>query len=304
MGYLFSGGKMEDLAWKILLSLSGSLFGTFSLFILVSIVVESWMTGAPAFPKDLLTPPSDSPFEKVAFPSSDGITLRGWFFPPPKPNGPVIIYAHGSGRDLREGLPLVPLFQKAGLGLLLFSYRNHGFSDRTSNGHTYGLKESEDLDAAVQFLKSIGYKSIALMGYSLGAASAIMSAARNPEVKAVVAIAPFASAFDLWFSNSPPFIPRPLLYVTLWLTEKRKGIKLAAISPEKAMKYIAPRPILLIQGTKDSYIPPAHTRRLMEAAGAGARLLLLDGADHKSVFLPGVIKKQELIIGFLREALH
>ncbi len=295
---------MEELVLKILLSLSGSLFGTFSLFVLVSLVLESWMTGAPAFPKGHLNLPSDSPFEEVAFPSSDGITLRGWFFPPPKPNGPVIIYAHGSGRDLREGLPLVPILQKGGFGLLLFSYRNHGFSDWTSNGHTYGMKESEDLDAAVQFLKGRGYSSIGLMGYSLGAASAIISAARNPEVKAVVAIAPFASAFDLWFSNSPPFIPRPLLYVTLWLTEKRKGIKLADISPEKAIKDIAPRPILLIQGTKDSYIPLSHTRRLLEAAGKGARLLLLDGANHKSVLLPGVIKKQDLIIDFLRKALH
>ncbi len=295
---------MEELALKILLSLSGSIFGTFSLFILVSIVLESWMTGAPAFPKDYLASPSDNPFEEVSFPSSDGLTLRGWLFPPPEPNGPVIVYAHGSGMDLREGLPFVPIFQSAGFGLLLFSYRNHGFSDRISNGHTYGLKESEDLDAAVQFLKGRRYSSVCFMGYSLGAASAIISAARNPEVKAVVAIAPFASAFDLWFSNSPPFIPKPLLYVTLWLTEKRKGIKLADISPEKAIKDIAPRPILLIQGTKDSYIPLSHTRRLLEAAGAGARLLLLDGANHKSVLLPGVIKKQDFIIDFLRKALH
>ncbi len=294
---------MEELILKIIISLSGSAFGTFSLFILVSIVLESWLTGAPPFPLKERTPQIGLPFEEVAFPSSDGVTLRGWLFPPPTPEGPVIVYAHGSGRDLREGLPLVPMLREAGFGVLLFSYRNHGFSDRVLKGHTYGLKESEDLDAAVSFLKERGYRSIGIMGYSLGAASAIMSAARNPEVKAVVAVAPFASARDLWFSSGPLIIPRPLLYLTLWLTEKRKGIKLSAASPKDFISRIAPRPVLLIQGTRDAYIPPEQTRKLMEAAGAGTTLLLIEGADHRSVFLPGVVRHWKFVLNFLRKAL-
>ncbi len=294
---------MEELALKVLISISGSMFGTFFLFILVSTVLESWLTGAPPFPAKERTPQICSPFEEVAFPSSDGVTLRGWFFPPPTHHSPVIIYAHGSGRDLREGLPLVPMLKEAGFGVLLFSYRNHGFSDRILKGHTYGLKESEDLDAAVRFLKRKGYNSIGVIGYSLGAASAIMSAARNQEIKAVVAIAPFASAKDLWFSKSPPFIPKPLLYLTLWLTEKRKGIKLASISPREVIDRIAPRPILLIQGTKDAYISPEQTRKLLEAAGVGVTLMLIEGADHKSVFLPGILKRWNFVLHFLRMAL-
>ncbi len=281
---------MEELVLKILISLSGSVFGYFSLFVLVSIVLESWLTGAPPFPYKERIPQLGLPFEEVAFPSSDHVTLRGWLFPPPAPDNPVVIYAHGSGRDLREGLPLVPILREAGFGVLLFSYRNHGFSDRILRGHTYGLKESEDLDAAVRFLKERGYRSIGIIGYSLGAASAIITAARNPEVKAVVAIAPFTSATDLWFSNAFPLVPRPLLLFTLWLTEKRKGIKLAAVSPKDFIGKIAPRPILLIHGTRDSYIHPGHIRKLLEAAGAGATLLTIEGADHKSVFLPGFVK--------------
>ncbi len=293
---------MEELALKVLLSVGGSIFSSFSLFILISMVLESWMTGAPAFPQHERIPQIGLPYEEVAFPSSDGITLRGWLFPPAVPDRPVIIYAHGSGRDLREGLPIVPVLSKAGFGVLLFSYRGHGFSDRTFKGHTYGLKESEDIDAAVHFLKGRGYK-VGVIGYSLGAASAIMSAARNPEIKAVVAIAPFASASDLWFSNSLPFIPRMLIQFNMWLTEKRKGIKLSAISPAAEIGKIAPRPILLVQGTRDGYIQAHQTRKLLEAAGEGITLLLIEGATHKSVLLPGFIKHQDFILKFLQEAL-
>lgn len=294
---------MERFILKVLLSLSGGIFSTFSLFILISVILESWMTSAPAFPRNWQIPHFGFPFEEVVFTSRDGIALRGWLFPPPNPDGPVIIYAHGSGKDLREGLPFVPLLREAGFGILLFSYRNHGFSYRFLRGHTYGLKESEDLEAAVCFLKERGYKSIAVIGYSLGAASAIMTAARSQDIKAVVAIAPFASATDLWFSNSPPFIPKLFLYITMWLTEKHKGIKLSAISPAEAIGKITPRPVLLIQGAKDSYISPEQTWKLLEAAGKGTTLLLIKEADHKSILLPGVVKYRFFILNFLKRAL-
>ncbi|MCS7286229.1 MAG: alpha/beta fold hydrolase [Anaerolineae bacterium] len=294
---------MEKFILKVLVSLSGGIFGTFSLFILVSVILESWMTSAPAFPRNWQIPQFGFPFEEVVFTSQDGIALRGWLFPPLNPDGPVVIYAHGSGKDLREGLPFVPLLREAGFGILLFSYRNHGFSHRFLKGHTYGLKESEDLEAAVHFLKERGYKSIAVIGYSLGAASAVMTAARSQDIKAVVAVAPFASVTDLWFSNSPPFIPRPFLYITMWLTEKRKGIKFSAISPVEAIRKITPRPILLIQGAKDSYISPEQTWKLFEAAGEGATLLLIEEADHKSVLLPGIVKYWRFVLNFLKKAL-
>ena len=92
-------------------------------------------------------------YEEVAFPTGDGLTLRGWFFPAEEPDAPAVLYAPGTAHDQRSGLSLVPAFHAAGYHVLLFSYRGHAQSDGTRWGFTYGDAESRDLDAAVRFLR-------------------------------------------------------------------------------------------------------------------------------------------------------
>jgi fermentation-respiration switch protein FrsA (DUF1100 family) len=59
------------------------------------------------------------------------------------------------------------------------------------------------------------------------------------------------------------------------------GLDLGAITPERAISQVAPRPILLIHGTADTRIPVENAYRLKAATtDAGVELWIVPGAEH------------------------
>jgi uncharacterized protein len=75
-------------------------------------------------------------YEGVSFPTSDGVTLRGWFIP--GQNGATILFAHGGGGNrLGVGqLEQTAVLAKHGFGILLFDLRGHGDSEGTQTSFT------------------------------------------------------------------------------------------------------------------------------------------------------------------------
>ena len=63
-------------------------------------------------------------------------------------------------------------------------------------------------------------------------------------------------------------------------TRRRYGYGFSQVRPIEAISRIEPRPLLMFHGTEDSVIPVEHAHRLARAAGASARLVLTEGADH------------------------
>ena len=135
--------------------------------------------------------PKDYSFEStdVAFESSPGVMLRGWFITPKTsgavithtaldgrqlspglvnlsvnqpPNGATILVVHGHGSS-RTRRPrgqasifekvAIPLLQ-AGYHILTFDLHNHGTSDQ-SGPITFGLSESRDVIAALSYLQDV-----------------------------------------------------------------------------------------------------------------------------------------------------
>jgi dipeptidyl aminopeptidase/acylaminoacyl peptidase len=265
---------------------TGVLVGTSLLTLVGPIVGESLATLPPAFPRGDANPWTEMAisFEDVAFPTTDGLTLRGWFIPAEEPSAPAILYAHATAHDQRSGLSLVPAFHAGGYHVLLFSYRGHALSDGNSLGFTYGHGESRDVDAAVQFLREEkGIRRIGAIGHSAGAASIILSAARNPQIGAVAAVAVFNSVTEAWHTSRPSLMPPFLMDLTLRLAEKRKGFDRDQVCPLEAVPRIAPRPLLLIHGTNDRRITEAQARRLFEVAREPKALWLVDGATHDGI---------------------
>ena len=254
--------------------------------VVVLLASEMWITRAPTFPQesDNLLVELNLPFERVVFPTTDGLMLRGWFIPSDEPDAPAILYAPGSGRDQRSGLPLVPTLHEAGYHVLLFSYRGSGLSDGNGKGLTYGYGESQDVESAVDFLRQVkGIRRVGAIGYSVGAVSVILSAARNPHIEAVLAIAPFACVSEVWTSNRPPLVPAFVLDLMLRLVEWRKGFSRADVCPVEVVGRIAPRPLWLVHGTADEHIPLVQAQRLFSAAGQPKTLWLIEGESHGSI---------------------
>jgi alpha-beta hydrolase superfamily lysophospholipase len=283
------------------------LLGTSLLTVAGSVLGEMVATMPPSFRKDDVTPLLQQGilYEEVAFPTGDGLTLRGWFFPADRLDAPALIYAPATAHDQRSGLSLVPALHAADYHVLLFSYRGHALSDGNRWGFTYGDAESRDLDAAVRFLGQIkGLRQIGVIGHSAGAVSGILSAARNPEVGAVVAVAPFTCVDEVWATNRPTVVPQLLLDLTLRLTEMRKGFDRSDVCTLDAVHLIAPRPLLIIHGTQDQRITQEQVHRLFAAAEEPKNLWLVEGASHNSVRDPMLDQLMPEVIAFLDNALR
>jgi len=244
-------------------------------------------------------------YEEVAFPTTDGLTLRGWFIPAARSDAPAIVYAPATGHDQRSGVSLAPAFHWAGYHLLLFSYRGHARSDGRPGAFTYGDAESRDVDAAVRYLyETRGIDRIGVVGHSAGAVSAILSAARNPHLGAVVAVAPFNCVAEIWQSNRPALVPAFLLDWTLSLAEKLRGFDRADVCPVEVVDRIAPRPLLVIHGTADQRISETQVRRLYGAAREPKALWLVEGASHSGIRSPVLDDLAPQVIAFLDGALR
>ena len=269
------------------------------------LVGETIATLPPAFRKADSAPQLEAGLahEDVTFPTTDGLELRGWFFPAARPDAPAMIYAPATSHDQRSGLSLVPAFHEAGYHVLLFSYRGHALSDGRKGQFTYGEAESRDVEAAVQFLseaKSID--RISVVGHSAGAVSAILSAARNPLIGAVVAVAPFNCVTEVWHTSRPSLVPAPVLNWALWVAEKTRGFDREQVCPVRVVEQIAPRPLLVIHGTEDRRITEEQVRELYAAAEEPKSLWLVDGASHDGIRNPVLDILSKDVISFLDAA--
>ncbi len=302
-----SWGRRCAVRMKALKIAAGVLAGISLLTLAGPVVGEMIAIFPPFFPRQHVTPLSglSLSYEEVAFPTTDGLTLRGWFIPAEQPDAPAIVYAPATGTDQRSGLSLVPAFHRAGYHVLLFSYRGHAQSDGQRGAFTYGDAESRDLDAAVNFLFQVkGVRPIGLIGHSVGAASAILSAARNPRVAAVVAVAPFNCVAEVWNTSRPSFVPPFLLNWTMWVVEQIRGFHREKVCPVEVVAQIAPRPLLIVHGTDDRRITEAQVRHLFTTARQPKSLWLVKGATHGSIRNPVLDELAPQVIAFFDAALR
>lgn len=290
---------------KILKIAAGLAVGATLLVLAAPVAGEAIAILPPPFPRETPDPLTELglPYEDVTFPTTDGLTLRGWFFPAEEPDLPALLYAPATSHDQRSGLSLVPAFHDAGYHVLLFSYRGHALSDGRKGQFTYGDAESRDVDAAVRFLhETRGIERIAVAGHSVGAVSAILSAARNPQIGAVVAVAPFACVAEVWQTSRPSIVPSFILDWTLWHAERVRGFDREQICPLEVVERIAPRPLLVIHGTHDRRITEEQVRRLFAAAAEPKSLWMVEGATHNGIRTPVLDALAPDVISFLDAA--
>jgi len=247
-------------------------------------------------------------FERVAFPSDDGIRLAGWFGKGAGGRGnATIIVCHGWGSDTRDRLGLAETLRASGFNVLAFDFRGWGKSD--PGPVTFGDREAGDVLGAVHFLKARGgaeAERIGVIACSMGAAAAIRAAARTPQIDAVVAEASYAR-FDVQVAR---FFRRfigplwPLAYAPArWRMERLIGRAMGSTSPLAAVPDISPRPLLIIHGTRDRVIDAQDARLLYQAAGRPKNLSLIEGAGHVDTRRVELAEYDARVVGFFRSAL-
>ena len=230
-------------------------------------------------------------YEDVEFVSRKGdVTLMGWYLPSPGCEASVIL-VHGisSNRTSGEATRIAAHLVEECFNVLLFDLRAHG----TSGGAriTGGIDEAQDVLGAHDYLQSRGSHPhrIGVLGRSMGAGAAVLAAAAEPGIRALVLDSTYAKVNDLisfeiarkthvpeW--AAPIFIPGASL-----LANVLYGIDLSKLAPEQAIKSVDV-PILVIHGEADTRIPTEHGIRVHEASRAGSEMWIVPGVDHGEAF--------------------
>jgi fermentation-respiration switch protein FrsA (DUF1100 family) len=217
------------------------------------------------------------PHEEVGFRTDDGLLLRGWWLPSPGAKRTVIaLHGHRGARHHCVGIGAA-LWRRAA-NVLLFDHRGRG----SSEGETISLGHFETLDAsaAVAYVLSRAPNvPVGLIGYSMGGAVALMCAARDGRVGAVVADSPFVSERGLVRSLLGRRIG-PLNGPVAALSERLLPYDPAEVEPIEEVAKIAPRAVLFVHGLLDETCAPRDSIRLYGAAGEPKELWLLEGAGH------------------------
>jgi uncharacterized protein len=244
-------------------------------------------------------------YQEVSFASTDGLTLRGWYIP--TQNGAVVIFVHGLGSNRGMFWDDVAMLHRHGYGILLFDLRNSGDSDGEIT--TMGLLEANDVDRAVAFALAqpgVDADKVAVFGHSMGGATAILAAARNPQVSAVIAQSSYTSlegnvsASIRQLTGLPAFPFAPLV---VFFGEQQSGMQIRQVRPVDDISAISPRPILLVHGARDNLVPVSNVYELYEAAAQPKEIFVIENAGHGGFLQASPDEYERRITDFLQQSL-
>lgn len=156
--------------------------------------------------------------------------------------------------------------------------------------------------SAARRLPFVDPRRVALFGFSMGGWTALNAAARDPKLRAVVAVAPAGGA-EMIGPGTIDFIKRlsrPLntLAPKALAADFKKAV--TAHDPGRAASRIK-APLLLVHGDADQTIPVVVSRRIAKCAGRNARLVIERGASHD--FLDRRERLTRLCADFLKKSL-
>lgn len=237
----------------------------------------------------------DLAFEDVEVPTSDGLTLPGWFIAAGRAPAPGVVLIHGweSARD--RTLPNAQVLHALGYHVLTLDVRGHGANGPEVLPMSVG-EYAADARAGVAWLRARPEVTrVAILGHSMGAAGSLVATATDPAIAASIAVSTPADPWRLTrltFQLAHLPIPAPLAWPLAWLTTRvylrPRGHSVASVSATRAVETTG-TPVLLIHGTDDAIVPVGHLERLVRARrtarpDAVTEALLVDGGQHSWLY--------------------
>lgn len=182
-------------------------------------------------------------------------------------------------------------------GYNLFNYEGRGCTGIPS---TLGYGEVDQVGDALNYLATrpdVDMNRVGIQGFSAGGATSVMSGARYIHLKAVVAMGGYHD-FRVVLNDDSNSSWFGFLFAIGADTGYRMatGLSMDVLSPVRVIDQIAPRPILLIYGTRESSLAGAYLQQA--AAGPNAELWVVDGAGHGNYWDMGPAGFEQRLIAF------
>ena len=265
--------------------------------------------------------------EMVRFCSFDGTSLRGMWLWAPKTARTLgtVVFCHEFGSDMYSCARYVRPLVETGFNVFAFDFRGHGES---SNSGAYkplqwpSDKELDDTLGAIayvtNYLSGEGLPTeIGLFGISRGAGAGILAACTADNVKAICCDGAFSTDTTLiglmkrWayifakvklvYENHPDSFWRFMLFMLMCFAQPKLGCRFPSV--RKALRDMAPRPIMLIHGQRDSYIREEQTRQLHEIAPPPKYMWIVAGAKHNQSVIIAPEEYARRTVAFFRKHL-
>ena len=198
--------------------------------------------------------------------ASDGARFDAWLLSPSDvPRGRILL-CHGFYANRSQVWDIAERLRRCGYEALLFELRGHG---ERPGPCTLGVRETDDALTVLRWAaarEGMAGVPTGVLGLSMGAAVACQTAARAPEVRAVVADSPYSRLFPVLrraLTEQYRLPGVPWAWLTWWGVQCAVGTRLAPRDPV----VLAPRlrqPLLAIVGGEDRRVPPQLSQEFYE----------------------------------------
>lgn len=225
--------------------------------------------------------------ERISFPNSRGDRLSGVLHHPARAaSRGAVVLCHGmeSNKSSEKLVSLGEALASRGILALRFDFSYVGESSGKFEDITYS-GEVDDLRAAYELVRNRNPGKIAIFGSSMGGTVAVLFAAKEPEIAALVTIAApvhpeqfpqrilTPKQIDEWRNRGFILYHGQRLNVSLLCDLQKINIL------EAAGRITCP--VLILHGDADEVVPVEEAHELHARLKSVKRLVILRGSDHR-----------------------
>jgi pimeloyl-ACP methyl ester carboxylesterase len=237
--------------------------------------------------------PTDTPdnygisYEEVHLRSRDLVNLVGWWIPADNAIGTIVMCHGQEGSMDGDTQQMVPLHD-AGFNVFMFDFRAHGRSE--GDCVSMGMYEKEDLLGALDFLAEHKHVDrVGVLGFSMGAAVALITAALSERICAVVADSSFGrlkhtlTGWGVQRGVPAPIARQFAAWVLVAASIRTEG-RMDQTDPIRWTVHIGPRPILFIHGANDPFVSSEEVANMASLAEGPVQVWVVDGVGHRGAY--------------------
>ena len=237
----------------------------------------------------------DAAFENLRITDDAGVSIDAWLVPGTLPSAVLLIPPSGASRSAM--LPYLKFLHAVGLPVLMID------SPDFARGRAgWGWTERGIVRSAAEILRQKGYRNIAALGVSEGAATALMVQAENPALfKTIIADGSFATLGAMLRRNpSLAGLNPAFLQTVMWELGRALGQSVDQISPAAAASKLGDCALLVIQNAKDPLTPEADGGKILALrANPSSTIYLSTSEGHGDAIYVDPQGYQKAVLDFL-----
>lgn len=230
----------------------------------------------------------EQPHEDVYQTSFDGLKLHATYFPPINDNAgkkKLVICFHGyTSQGMSDFTGLTDYYFKRGYAMLHPDARAHGSSEGKYIG--FGCLDRKDACVWINWaIDKCGEDvEIILHGISMGGATVLMTSGLElpSQVKGIISDCGFTSPKEVFthvlktMYHLPSF---PVMQGAELMNKRLAGYGMDECNAKREVAK-AEVPILLIHGSKDTFVPTRMCKEIYDCCKSHKKMLIVDGAAH------------------------